>query len=83
VRDLRDLRVAKPVHSNFKKTQFIPVTLGTQLAEIEEWGPGRPNFKWVERMTRFGRIDAYGIPEDGRLVINAQAVRDLILRATR
>jgi hypothetical protein len=81
-RDLRDVRVTSPVKSNFKKTHFIPVTLGKQLAEIGDWNSGRPTFKWLERMTRFGRLDAYGVPEGGRFAVNAQAVRDLISAAT-
>ena len=82
-RDLRDVRVTNPAHSNFKKTHFIPVTIGRQLAEIVDWNADRPTFEMRERSTRFGRLDAYVIPSNGKFKVDVQAVRDLVTEATK
>jgi len=67
--------IENPAKSQLKSTIMIPVTCGRTVGRFEEV----PTFEAAERVTRLGRHDAYVVPKGGKLVIDPEELRKVLL----
>lgn len=69
------IAIETPANSQEKATIMIPITLGVQVGTVTS----APEFAAEHKITELGRHDAYVKPVGGSLVLDAAAVRQVLL----
>lgn len=71
----RGLTLEKPVRSQDKPTIFIPISYGTKIGDLVQ----APHFEARTRESPLGKVDAYVVPQGGKLILNRDAMLAVLI----